>query len=456
MVTDIFIAYSHEDLAYKNELKKFLRPLLREERVSVWDDYDIEAGQDWDAAIKERLYSAEIVLLLVSSDSLASDYFYGKEVAISLERHARGETVVVPVILRPCDWENTPLGGLEAVPEKGRPVVAWPTQDQAWQDTVSRLRRVVERVEQRRADKSARDGALRRYQAAATAAMQLYDHRQWAEARKACADALALFQPGFLPDKADIEKQMADCEQQLRIEKNTRKAPPTRPVQPEAMGGHSAPAFFSGARPLILGIIGGLALLFFVWMAMHTGNRKPGGEKQADYPESVDKSSPSKQADSTTALNKPGAQKLTPLPVQTDVRSPKTPVSDTRSDTRKKADPTQTALDNLEAQYYQKALDAQTIPAMEAFLKRYPAGKHAASARETLKKLQILFRNHLTDAYKLLDSGMQAEAIKQLDQALALDPGNKTLENIRSMAELSSKKQKESVLAALQAMIQRY
>ncbi len=41
---DIFIAYSDNDLHYKDELKKFLRPLLREGRISLWDDFDLEAG----------------------------------------------------------------------------------------------------------------------------------------------------------------------------------------------------------------------------------------------------------------------------------------------------------------------------------------------------------------------------------------------------------------------------
>jgi hypothetical protein len=125
-MVDIFIAYSHEDIALKNELKKFLRPLLREERISLWDDFDIEAGEEWDAKIKERLYGADVVLLLVSSDSLASDYFYGKEVDVSLKRHKKGEAIVAPIILRHCDWINTPIGELEAIPEKGRPVTEWP------------------------------------------------------------------------------------------------------------------------------------------------------------------------------------------------------------------------------------------------------------------------------------------------------------------------------------------
>lgn len=222
---DIFIAYSHEDLAHKNEFKKFLRPMLREERVSVWDDYDIEAGQEWDAAIKERLYNAGVVVLLVSADSLASDYFYGKEVKVSLERHQKGEVVVVPVILRHCDWENTPLGVLEALPEKGRPVVEWPTRDQAWQDVVTRLRRVVETVAQRQASATARSEQQRRFTAAVQAATQLLEHENWAEARTAFSNALRLHLDGFSPNPEGIQQRIATCDrEQARQELENRKA----------------------------------------------------------------------------------------------------------------------------------------------------------------------------------------------------------------------------------------
>ena len=215
---DIFIAYSHNDLHHKDELKKFLRPLLREGRISLWDDFDIEAGQDWDAKIKERLYGADLVLLLVSSDSLASDYFYGKEVTVSLERHARGESIVVPVILRHCDWAETPLGSLEALPEKGRPVVEWPTRDQAFQDVVSRLRRVVEGLEQRRQKESAQAESLHKFNAACLAADHLFQKKNWVEAKNAYSSALAVYLPGFAPAAAALQAKIADCDTNIRSE----------------------------------------------------------------------------------------------------------------------------------------------------------------------------------------------------------------------------------------------
>lgn len=215
---DIFIAYSHEDISYKNDLKKFLQPVLREGRINIWDDYDIEAGQEWDLKIKEKIYSADIILLLVSSDSLASDYFYGQEVKFSLERHEKGEAVVVPVVLRHCDWENTPLGGLEALPEKGKPLLEWPTRDQAWKDVVIKLRRVVEKIEDRRKNEAETANAFRSYEAALLAAQQFFTGDRWAEAEAGFTTALGLHRPGFSPEKNTLEKKIEVCQHELKKE----------------------------------------------------------------------------------------------------------------------------------------------------------------------------------------------------------------------------------------------
>lgn len=212
-MVDIFIAYSHEDLLLKNELKKFLRPLLREERISLWDDFDIEAGEEWDAKIKERLYGADVVLLLVSSDSLASDYFYGKEVDVSLKRHKKGEAIVTPIILRHCDWINTPIGELEAIPEKGRPVSEWPTRDQAWQDTVIRLRRVVENIENKKKSEAAEAEHFRLFNAAIQTANHLIQKSKWSEAKVALTDALGLYKKGFEPNDEIILGSIKDCDE---------------------------------------------------------------------------------------------------------------------------------------------------------------------------------------------------------------------------------------------------
>ena len=208
---DIFIAYSHNDLGHKNELKKFLRPLINTGQARLWDDYEIEGGQDWEAEIKKRLYGSDIILLLVSPDSLASEYFYGQEVKVSLERHDKGEAVVVPVILRPCTWTLTPLKRLEALPEKARPVTSWASQDEAYTDIAQHIGAIVESRQATIAAATAQENQRREFAAAAEAAEHLFHKKQWQEAQKAFASALQLHQPGFSPDRASLQNRLATC-----------------------------------------------------------------------------------------------------------------------------------------------------------------------------------------------------------------------------------------------------
>ena len=69
---------------------------------------------------KEQHDRADIILSLVSADFVASDYCYDVEMTHAMERHERGEACIIPVILRPCDWQHAPFGGLMAVPPDGK------------------------------------------------------------------------------------------------------------------------------------------------------------------------------------------------------------------------------------------------------------------------------------------------------------------------------------------------
>jgi formylglycine-generating enzyme required for sulfatase activity len=142
----IFIAYSRLDQEFLQELRSHLTPLERAGRIKVWYDGNIEAGRNWEAAIKEALYGSDIILLLVSANSIASDYFYGNEVRISLERHERGEARVVPLILTPCMWSETPLATLQALPKDGVPVEEWTSRDKAWHNAVESLNRLAHTI----------------------------------------------------------------------------------------------------------------------------------------------------------------------------------------------------------------------------------------------------------------------------------------------------------------------
>lgn len=115
--------------------------------IDLWHDRDISAGMEWEQEISHHLNAAQIILLLVSPDFMASDYCYGIEMQRALERHQRGEARVIPIIVRPVYWQGI-LGTLQALPRDGLPITdpGWHTLDRAFYDVTQGLRKVVEEV----------------------------------------------------------------------------------------------------------------------------------------------------------------------------------------------------------------------------------------------------------------------------------------------------------------------
>lgn len=148
----LFYSYSHADEAYRIELNKHLAGLRREGLIKEWHDRKITAGRTWDSEISNHLDLADIVLLLVSADFMDSDYCFNVEMNRALERHQAGECRVIPVIVRPTDWENLPFAKLQiqAVPKDGHAVTLWPNRDEAWKDVSRKIRETVEEIRKNR------------------------------------------------------------------------------------------------------------------------------------------------------------------------------------------------------------------------------------------------------------------------------------------------------------------
>jgi cellulose biosynthesis protein BcsQ len=141
----MFLSYSHRDLRLVEELRKHLAGLRRRGILEETADRAIAPGSNWDEEIHAKLEEADIILLLISADFLASEYLYGREMKRALERHAEGSATVVPIILRPVVWEDSPLMNLQVLPPGARPVTTWPDQDEAWTEIARELRRLIEK-----------------------------------------------------------------------------------------------------------------------------------------------------------------------------------------------------------------------------------------------------------------------------------------------------------------------
>lgn len=130
----IFFSYAHEDQELRDELEKHLNVLKRQGYALAWHDRNISAGKDWSHEIDTHLDTADIILLLVSSDFMESDYCYEIEMMHALQRHERGETCVIPVILRPIYWEDAPFSKLQVLPKNRIPVTRWLDRDEAFEN----------------------------------------------------------------------------------------------------------------------------------------------------------------------------------------------------------------------------------------------------------------------------------------------------------------------------------
>lgn len=142
----VFLSYAHKDEWLLNKLEAHLSGLKREGLISTWCDRQIMPGSHWAGVIDQHLEQASLILLLVSSDFLNSDYCYQIEFKRALERNQAGKAVVIPIIIRPTDWKSTPLAHLQALPAEGRPVTDWKDPDQAFLNVVAGIRRVVEKL----------------------------------------------------------------------------------------------------------------------------------------------------------------------------------------------------------------------------------------------------------------------------------------------------------------------
>jgi hypothetical protein len=142
---NVFVSYSHQDEKIRDELGKHLKILERTGAITSWHDRQIEVGTEWNAQIHQRLDSAQIILLLISPDFMASDYC-NLELKWAMERHEQGNVRVVPIILRPVHWKPAQFEKLQILPQDGKPITTWANQDEAFLNIVKAIDDMIERM----------------------------------------------------------------------------------------------------------------------------------------------------------------------------------------------------------------------------------------------------------------------------------------------------------------------
>lgn len=135
-----FISYSHKDDNYLERLKVHLAQMKRDGLINEWTDEAINAGSSLNNVISDALDSSELFLALLSPDYIASNYCYNKEFETAQGMQDEGKLIIVPIIVEPCDWKQTPFGNLKALPKDGKAVSEWTNPNNAFLNVIDELR----------------------------------------------------------------------------------------------------------------------------------------------------------------------------------------------------------------------------------------------------------------------------------------------------------------------------
>jgi tetratricopeptide (TPR) repeat protein len=119
----VFISYSHKDEAWKDLLRPQLGVLEKQDRITIWDDRQIDPGGKWFNEIKQVMDRAAVTVCLISPDYLSSDFCTKEEIPYLLERREKDGMILIPVLLRPCLWKAVPwLKEIQMLPRDGKSV----------------------------------------------------------------------------------------------------------------------------------------------------------------------------------------------------------------------------------------------------------------------------------------------------------------------------------------------
>lgn len=140
----IYISYADADVRWLQQFYTALRPLERSLRVDVWDRSKIPPGAVWSEALHRAIDSAQIAVLLLSADYLASSLAMMEELPALLHARLDGARLF-PVLVRPCRIRSvSSLAELQLFPDGQAQALASMRMAEAEEQLAELTRRITE------------------------------------------------------------------------------------------------------------------------------------------------------------------------------------------------------------------------------------------------------------------------------------------------------------------------
>jgi DNA polymerase III delta prime subunit/MFS family permease len=129
------------DESLRAQLASHLHPFVQKEGISEWYEQLIPPGADIAQARRVAWRSADALILLLSADYFLSEACASAEIQYALERRERGQILIIPVLLRPCDWQSTFVADLQCLPRDGQAISTQENQEAALFAVAQEIRR---------------------------------------------------------------------------------------------------------------------------------------------------------------------------------------------------------------------------------------------------------------------------------------------------------------------------
>lgn len=139
----IFISYSHKNEDCKDEFRTMISPMVKEGHWKVWDDRWLLPGDNWNKEILKHLNEANVIVLMLTANFFESDFIYNIELTRAIERHEKGEALIIGVIVSDCMWEETPLNKILMLPKDGTPIERHKNRSEVWKTVASKIKETI-------------------------------------------------------------------------------------------------------------------------------------------------------------------------------------------------------------------------------------------------------------------------------------------------------------------------
>lgn len=224
---NIFIAYHPSDQAHYEEMVKQLAILDAKNAGYIINrvGYDgTDKSPDSEATIQSLISGADLILLLMSEKAILSPFFASEELRASILQHQRNQSIVVPIILSTCWWEDTPFKQLSVLPRAGLPIYdSANIKNELYAQVIDTLDEKLARIRARKLELE------EQFNAKIAEANAIFDRWETDPSQLRAVlpiyqNALQYWREGFSPDYKIIEARIDVCHREIDFQHYSKAA----------------------------------------------------------------------------------------------------------------------------------------------------------------------------------------------------------------------------------------